>query len=189
MVQVDLPASFAIGQIFAFLCRDYLKKEPSIFLNKILGPFNVYLACCYAPAGMFLLIGWPAWEVMYKTGWFENPFDKPLVAGAYVLFGIIMVVLGNIGFILAHHWYRKGRDGWVIWGSFLGVFLTVLPFFLQWGIWMNIGDFNTVVEQGLGYSFWDPPFFKGWLAIMGYLAGTLIIMAIWLVKKGNKLEP
>jgi hypothetical protein len=92
MVQVDLPAAFAIGQAFAYLSRDYLKKDPSLLTNRALGPFNFYMACCYAPVGMFLLVGWPAWEIMYRGPWLDVPFDRPWVAGFYVLFGVVMVV-------------------------------------------------------------------------------------------------
>ncbi len=104
MVQVDLPAAFAVGQIFAILSRGYLKKESRKFTNRLIGPLNVFLSCCFAPVGMFLMIGWPAWEVMYWTGWVEAPFDRPYVAGFYVLFGISMVVNEKVGFILANLW-------------------------------------------------------------------------------------
>ncbi len=188
MVQVDLPAAFAVGQIFAFLSKDYLKKERSKFTNKLLGPLNCYLSCGFAPGGMFLLIGWPAWEVMYATDWMENPYDKPLVVALYIIFSISMVVLGNFGYILAHHWYQKGKDNWVIYGSIAGVFLTLLPFVLKWGIWWQIGTYAEIQSQ-LGYSFWKPPFFNGWLGIMSYLILCTIGVGVWFKKKGNRLEP
>ncbi|MCP4662392.1 MAG: hypothetical protein GY856_43900 [bacterium] len=188
MVQVDLPAAFAIGQIYALLSKDYLKKDERKFTNRLLGPFNFFMSCCFAPVGMFLLIGWPAWEIMYWGGWVEDPFNKPWVAGFYVLFGIVMVVLGNVGFILAHHWYRKGRDQWVVWGSVVGVVLTLLPFVLQWGVWMNVGNYAEV-DGGAGYSFFGMPFFGGWLVVMGYMGITAVGMGLWLKKKGNLIEP
>ncbi len=189
MVQVDLPAAFAVGQIFAGLSRSYLKKDERLFRNRLLGPFNFYLSCAFAPVGMFLLIGWPAWELMYQTGWFENPANRPLAAGAYVLFGIAMMVLGNLGFILAHHWYRKGRDRWVVIGSVVGLVLTLLPFLLRWGIWMKIGTYQEVVEQGAGYSFWSAPFNSGWLVLMSYLVITTVVMGLLLKRWARTLEP
>ena len=186
MVQVDLPAAFAVGQAFGIMAKKYLKKEPDTFFSKLLGPFNFYLTCGFIPGGMFLLIGWPAWECMYTTNWVENPFDRPLVVGFYILFMIVMIVLGNAGFILAHKWYRKGKDKWVAWGTTIGVVLAVLPFALRWGIWMNIGTYADV-KAGAGYSFWDPPFFHGWLAIMSWLAVTMILAGLWFRKKGNSL--
>lgn len=188
MVQVDLPGAFAIGQIFAFLSRGYLRREQSLFTNRLLGPFNFYLACGYAPVGMFLLIGWPAWEVMYVTGWVEDPYDRPWVAGFYVAFTLAMILIGNFAFILGHHWYRTGRDRWVVAGAAIGVALTVLPFLLRWGVWWRVGTWEEV-RAGLGYSFWETPFFGGWAVIMSYLVVTTVGMGIWLARRGGRLTP
>jgi uncharacterized BrkB/YihY/UPF0761 family membrane protein len=185
MVQVDLPGAFAVGHIFALLSKKYLKDEPEIFTNKLLGPLNLYLTCGYSFAGMFLLIGWPAWEVMYASAWVENPFDRPLVAGFYVLFLVAMVLLGNFGFMLAHWWYRKGKDKWVVYGSIVGVILTVLPFLLKWGVWFTVGTYAENAAGG-GYSFWQPPFFHGWLVVMGWFAVITILTGIWFKKKGSQ---
>lgn len=186
MVQVDLPAAFTVGQVFALLSRKYLRGEADIFKHKLLGPLNFYLACCFSPVGLFLLIGWPAWEVMYVSFWVEKPFDRPLVAGFYVLFVVVMIILGNVGFILAHHWYRKGKDKFPIYGSVIGAVLTFLPFLLKWGVWWNIGPYSEV-KAGGGYSFWAAPFFPGWLVVMSYLAVTTVLAGIWFRKMGDRL--
>lgn len=188
MVQVDLPGAFAIGQIFALLSKDYLRQEPNKYAHRLLGPFNLYLSCMYAPVGMFLLIGWPAWEVMYRTGWVEQPYNRPWAAGFYIAFLLAMILIGNVGFILAHHWYRKGRDRWVIAGALIGVFLTLLPFLLRWGVWWRVGTYDEI-QAGQGYSFFEPPFFHGWAVIMSYLVVTTIGMGIWLKRKGSTLKP
>jgi hypothetical protein len=148
MIQVDLPAAFTVGQVFALLSKKYLKGEPDIFTNKLLGPLNLYMTCGFSPAGLFLLIGWPAWEIMYITGWVEMPFNRPLVAGFYILFLIAMVLLGNLGFMLAHYWYRKGKDKWVVYGSIAGGILTVLPFLLRWGVWWKVGTLAEIEAGG-----------------------------------------
>jgi hypothetical protein len=188
MVQVDLPAAFAVGQIYALLSREYLKKEPARLTHRLMGPLNFFLSCCFAPVGLFLLIGWPAWEVMYVTNWVEEPYDKPLVAGFYVLFGVVMVLLGNLGFALAHGWYRQGKDRWVMYGAGAGLFLTILPFLLKWGIWMRVGTYEEI-RSGSGYSFWEAPFFNGWAVIMAYLCVTTALMGLWFRYKGSRLEP
>lgn len=185
MIQVDLPAAFTVGQVGALLSRHYLKNEPDKYANKILGPFNFYLCCCFIPGGMFLLIGWPSWESMYMSSWVESPFNKPLVAGFYVLFMILLMVLGNVGFIAGHHWLRKDKDKYVVWGAIIGFILTVLPFLLRWGVWMRVGTYAEY-HAGLGYSFWSPPFFYGWLFIMSYLAITMTLFAWWLWKRDQR---
>jgi hypothetical protein len=182
MVQVDLPAAFAVGQVYALLSKKYLKKEPDIFKHKLLGPLNLYLSCGLSMTGLFLLIGWPAWEVMYTTGWVENPFNRPLAVAYYILFVIGMMLLGNIGYMLAHYWYKKGRDKWVIVGSIVGLIATFLPFLLRWGVWWKIGTYAEVAGGG-GTPFWSPPFFHGWLAIMSYFFIFTILMGIWFKKQ------
>lgn len=185
MIQVDLPAAFTVGQVAGLLSRNYLKKEPDKFTNKLLGPLNFYLCCCFIPGGLFLLLGWPSWESMYTTSWVEAPFNRPLVAGFYVLFVILLMVLGNVGFISAHHWLRSDKDKYVVWGAIIGFILTVLPFFLRWGIWMKIGTYADI-EAGLGYSFWEPPFFYGWLFIMSYISIAMILFGWWLWKRDTR---
>lgn len=187
MVQVDLPAAFAYGQVYAMLSRRYLKKERSLFQSRLLGPLNLFLSVCFAPVGMFLLIGWPAWEVMYSTDWMENPFDRPLVAAFYVLFEISMIFIGNAGYITAHAWYRREKDNLVLIGAITSSFLAILPFALRPGVWWNIGTYSQV-QQGAGYSFWDSPFFGGWLVFMSYLAISSILAGIWFKKRGDALS-
>jgi hypothetical protein len=187
MIQVDLPAAFAIGQTFSLLSKKYLKKESDILTGKLLGPFNLYLSCGFALGGLFLLVGWPAWEGMYTVQWLENTFDNPGVAALYVFFYMGMILLGNAGFMLGHYFYQKNRDNWVIGGIIIGVILTLLPFALRWGCWMRIGTFDAVTAGG-GYSFGKPPFFIGWLVMMLYLFGAGIGAGIWFIRAGRKLS-
>jgi hypothetical protein len=186
VVQVDLPAAFAVGQIYALLSRDYLKKEPDIFKNKMLGPLNIYLSCGLSMTGLFLLVGWPSWEVMYTMGKAENPFNRPLAAAFYIFFVIGMMVLGNIGYMLAHYWYKKGKDKWVILGSIIGLIATFSPFLVKWGVWWKVGTYVEVTGGG-GVSFWSPPFFYGWLAIMSYFTIVTILMGYWFRRQGSRL--
>lgn len=187
MIQVDIPAAFTIGQIFALLSKKYLKQEPDKFTNKLLGPINLYLSCGFAPGGLFLLIGWPAWEVMYMTNWFQIPYNNPLVTGMYVLFVIVMILLGNLGFILAHQWYLKGKDKRVVIASIVGGFLTILPFMVKYGVWWRVGTYEEI-QAGISYSFWEPPFFHGWLVIMGYLVTVSILMGLWLKNRDKRFN-
>lgn len=186
MIQVDLPAAFAVGQIFALLSKKYLKKTPEIFTNKLLGPFNLYMSCGFVPTGIYLLVGWPSWETMYITDWVEKTFNRPFVAGFYVLFMVLMILFGNIGYILGHYWYIKGRDKLVIYGSIGGVVLAILPFILRWGVWWEIGTYAQI-QANKGYSFWENPFFGGWLFFICYMTAVTIFTGVWLKKKGNMM--
>lgn len=185
MVQVDLPAAFTLGQMYALIASKFLKKEPNLYANKLLGPINFYMSCGFAPVGMFLMVGWPSWEVMYTNGWVENVFNNPAVAAFYVLFGVAMVLLGNFGFILGHYWYLKGKDQYVTIGTIIGAILTFLPFALRWGVWMKIGTFSEI-QAGGGYPFFSPPFFHGWLAIISFGFISIVLTAIWIRNLSNR---
>jgi len=185
MIQVDLPAAFAIGQAFALLSKNYLNKEKYLFTGKPLGVLNFYLSCGFVPGGLYLISAYPAWEAMYKTGWLDTPFDNPPVAFFTVGFVILMVLLGNAGYIFAHWCYQTGKEKLVPWTTALGVLLTFLPFALNWGVWMKVGTYNEVSSGG-GYSFWEPPFFYGWAIIMSWLIITTVITGIWFKKVADK---
>lgn len=185
MIQVDLPAAFALGQTYALLSKNYLRKENHFFTSKPLGMLNVYLSCGFVPGGLYLLCAYPAWEAMYTTGWLDVPYDHPPVAFFTVLFVMLMVLLGNAGYMLGHWCYKKGRDWLVPWTAAAGYFLAVLPFIMKWGIWMKIGTYSEVSSGG-GYSFWDPPFFYGWILIMSWLMITSIAIGVWFKKIADK---
>lgn len=185
MLQVDLPAAFAIGQAYAFLSRNYLKKENNLYTSKPLGVLNVYLSCGFVPGGLYLISAYPAWEAMYKTGWLDTPFNNPPVAYFTVAFVMLMVLLGNAGYIFAHWCYKTGKDKVVPWTIAIGFFLTILPFIIDWGVWMKIGTYAEV-SRGGGYSFWEPPFFYGWAIIMSWLTVTTIVAGVWFKKKADK---
>lgn len=186
MIQVDLPTAFAVGQIFALLSKEYLKKTPEKFTHKLIGPFNFFMSCGFVPAIIYLLAAYPSWEVMYVTDWLENPFNRPFAAGIYALFIVLMILLGNIGYILGHYWYIKGKDRLVIWGSIVGIILAILPFIVRWGVWWQIGTYAQV-QVNQGYSFWKTPFFGGYLFFVGYFIVTTVLTGIWFKKKGSKM--
>jgi hypothetical protein len=123
---------------------------------------------------------------MYVSSWVENPFNNPLVGAFYIGFVIIMILLGNTGFMLGHYFYRRKKDKLVILGAIIGGVLTVLPFLLRWGVWWQVGT-QSEIETSMGYSFWEPPFFHGWLIFMSYLAVTTVLALIWFKKVSKKI--
>lgn len=187
MIQVDLPAAFAVGQIYAFLSSDYLRKEKRFFTSKPLGMLNFYLSCGFVPGGLYLISAYPAWEAMYKTGLLDTPFNNPPVAYFTLFFVMMMVLLGNAGYLIGHWCYRNGKGKIVPITIAAAIFLTVLPFLLNWGVWMKIGTYEEVISGG-GYSFWEPPFFYGWAIIMSWLTLTSITTGIWFKNVANKFE-
>ncbi|MDP2992302.1 MAG: hypothetical protein Q8N82_02935 [Deltaproteobacteria bacterium] len=189
MVQVDLPGAFAAGQIFAFLSRGYLKKEKHLFMHRLMGPMAVYFALLFAPAGLFLLICWPAWECMYRWEWVEKPAGNPSVSFFYVGFYMAMVVIGCASYMLAHRLYRQGKDRTVKRLCAAGVIVTLLPFFLRPFTWYYVGtyaQYHALPRQTA--TFGTPSFFFSWLGAMGYFIIASVFFGLWLKKKSKIIE-
>ncbi len=188
MVQVDLPAAFAIGVTYALFSKNYLKQEKSLLTSKALGALNFFISCGFVPGGMYLMVGFPAWEVMYKTGWVDNAYNNPPVAIFTVMFAVAMIILGNIGYILSHWCYQKGKDSIVPKMMWIGYFFALLPYLVDWGVWWKVGTYQEVVVEKAGYSFFENPFFYGLLLCFGWMASWLIAGGFWFKRTANKLE-
>jgi hypothetical protein len=189
MVQVDLPGAFAAGQLMAILSKKYLKTEQDRFTHRLMGPIGWYFALMFSPVGMFLLTGWPAWEGMYWWEWVERPAFNPSVAFFYIFFYLVMILLGNGSYILAHHFYLKGQDKVVNFLALTGVILTLLPFFLWPFTWYYVGTYAQyhAVPGTMGTIFNTPSFFYPWLTVMSYLAVSTVLFALWLKRYSAKL--
>ena len=190
MIQVDLPGAFAAGQIFAVLSKRYLKKEESKFTHRMMGPISWYFALMYAPVGMFLLIGWPAWEGMFWWKWVEEPAFNSPVAFFYIGFYFAMILIGHASYILGHTLYRQGKDKIVNVLAIVGVIITLLPFVLWPFTWSQVGTYDQyhVVPRETTAMFSTPSFFYPWLIIMGYFLIGSIVFGIRIKRLSNDLS-
>lgn len=182
MVQVDLPGAFAAGQILAVLSKAYLKQETSLVTNRLSGPMVSYFSLIFAPAGLFLLICWPAWECMYWWEWIERPAMNPPVAFFYLGFFMTMIVIGTASYVLAHSLYRKGKDRMVTLLTILGVIATLMPFILWPFTWYHVGswaEYNVLPRRTLT-MFESPDFFYSWFSIISYFALASIAFGFWI---------
>lgn len=182
MVQVDLPGAFAAGQIFAVLSSKYLSREKRLLTHRLMGPVAAYFSLMFAPAGLFLLICWPAWESMYWWKWVETPAMNPVVSFFYLGFYMIMILIGCGSYMAAHALYRKGKDGTVKAVTALGVIATLSPFFLWPFTWYHVGTYAQYhsVPRTTSTMFNTPAFFWSWLAVMGYFALASVIFGFWI---------
>lgn len=189
MIQVDLPGAFAAGQIFAILSKKYLKKEDKKFTHRLMGPIGWFFSLIYAPIGMFLLIGWPAWEGMFWWEWVEKPVFNPPVAFFYIGFYLTMILIGNAGYIYGHSLYLKGKDKVVNVLAVIGVIATLLPFVLWPFTWYHVGTYSQyhAIPKETTTMFSTPSFFYSWLTVMGYFAIATVIFGVWLKKYSTRL--
>jgi hypothetical protein len=79
MVQIDIPAGFVVGMFAVDLGRKALKleyentpAEKSALYFKYLFRSVLFAGMVIAPAGIYLLAGWPGWEQIYWSRRFEE---------------------------------------------------------------------------------------------------------------------
>ncbi len=79
MVQIDIPAGFVISMLAIDLGRKALKKdyqnsqtEKSTLYYRYLFRSVLFAGMVIAPAGIYLLAGWPGWEQIYWSKRFEE---------------------------------------------------------------------------------------------------------------------
>ncbi len=118
MVQVDVFWSFALGAGFASAASRQIRKadeeggyrmtEDPYFVKNLL-----YLACLFAPSGIYLLWQFTGWETMYfwtgqvKTGLYH--YERVLPAWLVTLFAITNVTQGILGYWWASVYARRNQ--------------------------------------------------------------------------------
>ena len=175
MVQVDLPGAFAMGQILAWLSRRFLQSTGLRVTHSLMGIIVLYFSVVYAPVGLFLLVGWPAWESMYWWSWIEQPAFHPWTAAFTIAFYLAMMLIGVASYILGHALLQRNMKRTVIALSIIGVIATLVPFFVWPMTWYHIGTHAQyhAVPRMTTTMFGTPAFLIPWaIAIAWLVIGT-----------------
>jgi hypothetical protein len=118
MVEVDVFWSFALGAGFASAAARQIRKadqeggyrmtEDPYFVKNLL-----YLACLFAPSGLYLVWKFTGWETMYfwtgqaQTGLYQ--YERVLPAWLVTLFAITNVTQGILGYWWASVYARRNQ--------------------------------------------------------------------------------
>lgn len=145
MVQVDIPAAFVCSQVFAWSGRRWLADEKPSWTGRYTAIAFAYSAMVVGACGLYLLAGWPEWEVMY---WFESVrmdtanFGNALLALVAPLFIVVTGLAGGAGFMLAHQWARAGKPRRILVALWTGAALAVAMFALNPSAPMFVGHYH-----------------------------------------------
>ena len=119
MVQIDIPASFIAGMFFVDVGRKALKsdfekskKKKTTMYYKFLFRSVLFAGAVIAPAGIFLLAGWPGWEQLYWTERVENVIFN-LNALLPTLFIVAIVLGGYFGHTIGYNLLITGRENYI----------------------------------------------------------------------------
>ncbi|MEV8508529.1 hypothetical protein AB0368_27405 [Actinoplanes sp. NPDC051475] len=106
MVQVDVFWSYAIGAGYGTAAAASAAARPAARLldDRRFAATVLFLACVFAPSGIWLLWRFTGWETMYAA---SSPADLPgwLVAA----FALTNVTQGMLGYVAARELWRRGH--------------------------------------------------------------------------------
>jgi len=174
MVQVDIFWSYAIGASFAAAACRQLQQEEQPFQNKYFTYTLFYLACFFAPSGIYLLWNFPHWETMHVA---RSHLDLP--AWLVVLFAITNVTQGLLGFYICYRLIRRGRYYAAHLQWYAGYFC--MFFILLYG-WDGTGWqrflYDPTFNQG---KLWQPGLHDGPGFLVSNVALTLYAMGVIII--------
>ncbi|MBI4378912.1 MAG: hypothetical protein HY578_07440 [Nitrospinae bacterium] len=195
MVQIDIPAAFVVSMFSIDLGRNILKAEaektyggrPSIYYRYLFR--SVFFAgFVIAPAGIYLLSGWPGWEQIYWSRRPELVMHTGWVNALIPTFFIMAIMLGAyLGHVLGYQWLISGRANYLR-PTYIGVVIVVTiivvinyPSFLLVGTYDQYHNLNGQARTDMT-SVWSNPygFSIAWLGVMIYfvIASAYLIRTI-----------
>jgi hypothetical protein len=200
MVQLDIPAAFAVSQLFAYMGRKRIKKEaeesgekkPVIYYRYLF--YSVFFSSVViVPAGLYLVCGWPGWEQIYWSKRFEELIHTGWVNALFpTLFIVGIVLAGYFGFRLAYHWITKGKERYIL-PTFVGVLVlaTVVvavcyPSFILVGTYDQYHNLNGEAREAMA-KVWKNAydFGYGWTGVMVFF-GVSMIYVLRKLKRENR---
>jgi hypothetical protein len=196
MVQIDIPAAFVVSMLSIDLGRKVLKEgaeksgdaKPAIYYRYLFR--SVFFAgFVIAPAGIYLLSGWPGWEQIYWSRRFEEVMHTGWVNALLpALFVMAIVFAGYCGHTLGYKWLVSGKAKYLR-PTYIGVLvvlsvvvLSCYPSFLLMGTYDQYHNLNNQTRESMA-SVWSNPygFSVAWVGVMIYFAVAMayLVLTIW----------
>ena len=201
MVQIDIPAAFVVSMLSIDHGRKVLKEgaeksgeaKPAIYYRYLFR--SVFFAgFVIAPAGIYLLSGWPGWEQIYWSKRFEEVMHTGWVNALLpALFVMAIVFAGYCGHILGYRWLVSGKAKYLR-PTYIGVLvalsivvLSCYPSFFLMGTYDKYHNLNDQTRESMA-SVWSNPygFSVAWIGVMIYfaVATACLILTIWKENRG-----
>lgn len=195
MVQIDIPAAFIASQLFLDLGRRLIKKEsanggggyPAIYY-KFLFRSVFFAGFVIAPAGIYLLTGWPGWEQLYWTELVEHPVYNVFNAMLYPLFIMAIVLGAYIGHVIGYRWLVTGKEKYLR-PTYIAVLIAVsIIVLINYPAFTVVGTYHEYhFNREIMQEAWKNPhdFFTGWLIVMAYFATSFLYLVFKIRSEGK----
>ena len=203
MVQIDIPAAFAVSLLSIDLGRKALKKAGANNPQEKTALYYLYLSrslffagFVIAPAGIYLLSGWPGWEQIYWSRRFEEVMHTGWVNALLPAFFVMAIVLGAYwGHILGYRWLMSGKEKYVR-PAYIGVLLLVAvvvlscyPSFLYVGTYDQYHNLGGQSREAMGSVFHNPfGFSAGWLGVMIYFSAAFALLWWKIIRENREIS-
>lgn len=201
MVQIDIPAAFVASMFFLDLGKKRLKKEshtsgpskPAAYYQYLFR--SVFFAgFVIAPAGIYLLAGWPGWEQIYWSRRFEELMHTGwLNALLPALFVMAIVFAGYCGHVLGYRWLVSGKERYlrptylVVLVAVTIVVLACYPSFLLVGTYDQYHSLNGQTREVMAKAWTNPyEFSSAWLGVMIYFSIALVLMVVKIWRENRR---
>lgn len=203
MVQIDIPAAFIASMLFLDVGRKVVLKEaketneakPAVYY-KFLFRSVFFAGFVIAPAGIYLLAGWPGWEQIYWSKSFELVMHTGWVNALLPAFFIIAIVLGAYwGHVLGYRWLITGKVKYLR-PTYIAVFIVVAivvlvnyPSFLLVGTYDQYNNLNGQVRGDMA-NVWSNPygFSVAWIMVMLYFIICFLYLFFKIRNESKKIK-
>lgn len=195
MVQIDIPAAFIASQLFLDIGRNMIKKEaaenpgkrPAIYY-KFLFRSVFFAGFVIAPAGIYLLAGWPGWEQIYWTERVEQVIFNWVNALIPALFIMAIVFAAYIGHVLGYRWLVTGKERYLR-PTYISLLVAVSVLVLaNYPAFLYVGTYQEYhFSRSAMVEVWKNPhnFSTGWIMVMVYFTASFLYL-FFKIRKENK---
>ncbi len=168
MVQIDVPAAFAVGSFFADAAHKQLQAGGPRALYEVAWKNNMFQIFFFLWIPVYFIMNFFGWETTYRW-WTEDSVSAyPLFLPVFVL---VFLAAANLGFFLGNWLVSKGMllANRII---YIGIAIySVIWVFGQTDRTMQVGTFSQWVAHKSVVFYDDPTFLKAFV----------IVMAVWVV--------
>ena len=188
MVQIDVPAAFIVSQLMLDLGKNAIKTQaaacpsgrPAIYY-RFLSRSLLFAGAVIAPAGIYLLAGWPGWEQIYWTEAVERVIFQWGNAMIPAMFVLAIVLAGYFGHVLGYYWLVSGKERYLRPTYIIILLIVCLVVLLNYPAFLLMGTYqeyhhNRQAMAGVWQNAHN--FSIAWFLVMLYFCATFIYLAV-----------